>query len=514
MNLGWPLRLIKTVRVQKPEIEGLDYGEFKAPRIAVDTMANRPLKQPRFVNPPSEPQNFAMHSSSLAHLHSTALALSLAILLLTLIGCDTRQAKGPSKPKDRDSTPVRQNNSWHKQPPPGSETTIIFVHGIFSSSETCWANTTTKNYWPSLLAEDPTFRDCGIFIAGYNTEFGSGAFSMEDAVDQLAANFADQQNQGSASPLEATNIVFVGHSTGGILIRDFLLRNYGKLQKKKVGVILLSSPSLGSKYADWLKFVATAYGNKMASQLSKSNPNLANLDDRFRELTGKLSEERGFCLHGIEYLETHFISKPCEQLLRFVQVVTKDDVGQYFGKVRTIPDTDHFTIAAPANRSAEVYKYVRSWYTEFFKQIDCDTSTKTAEDDGPPTTDDLDRIEIPACTIPLLTDEDRKKSGYVESVNQIVNLTDWNVTVAYRYLPKGGSRQDGFATVICKDVYKKLKTHDVLNNFGGPVFICVKHNGRWHPVKWCDFGIMPNRKIYLSHDSRTNSFGVSVEAGG
>lgn len=80
---------------------------------------------------------------------------------------------------------LAQNNSWSTHPSSNSDTTFIFVHGILSSSETCWiykevGDPAKDAYFPQLLSEDPEFSNCGVFSAGYGTELGSGKYSVSD----------------------------------------------------------------------------------------------------------------------------------------------------------------------------------------------------------------------------------------------------------------------------------------------------------------------------------------------
>lgn len=406
-----------------------------------------------------------------------------------------------------------KNNTWYRRPPDLSATNVIFLHGIFSSSQTCWHNPSTKAFWPELLTKDATFKDCGIFLAGYDTEFGSGAFDMINAVKQLQVNFSDQKNEGESSPLDAPEILFVAHSTGGILVREYLTRHYGEFKNKKVGLVLLASPALGSSYADWLGFVADAYGNKMAVQLRKSNPNLQNLDDRFREQFETLPEQRGYCLQGVEFLENHFVSKKGELLLGMGQIVRQSDVGRYFGTARVVPGTDHFSIATPASVEAQGYKYVRTWYTDVFKKVECRLSDVPEPEIGPPIIDDLTGLTVPPLSLAgmrPLTEVDRNKQGYSESLNYITNLTPWNIELAYRFVSKDMTEKDGLATVVVKDVFAKIEDKkDIQYGFGGPVYLAIRHRGKWYPTRWYNFGVHPKRSIYIKYDN--NSFQVIVE---
>ncbi|MFH1299871.1 MAG: hypothetical protein ABIK07_02325, partial [Planctomycetota bacterium] len=135
---------------------------------------------------------------------------------------------------------------------------------------------------------------------------------------------------------------------------------------KKVGLVLVASPSLGSNYADLLSGLSALYKNDMATNLKTSDYRLLDLDDRFRLLTEKSNQDRGFCLKGVEYLEAKFVfGRSLNHLLD--EVVAKENLGKYWGKERRIVGTDHFSIAKPSSAKSEVHVYLRDFWNSFNK---------------------------------------------------------------------------------------------------------------------------------------------------
>jgi len=86
------------------------------------------------------------------------------------------------------------------------------------------------------------FDNPSIFLGGFYTEFNSGYFDFRDAADQLYQAIATGVNP----VLNKRKIVFVTHSTGGIVARQLLVKYVDKFVGKKVGLVLIASPSLGS----------------------------------------------------------------------------------------------------------------------------------------------------------------------------------------------------------------------------------------------------------------------------
>jgi pimeloyl-ACP methyl ester carboxylesterase len=283
---------------------------------------------------------------------------------------------------DLDPTPNRtigsqvqrgKNHLWYREPDDTTDTHLVFVHGIFSSSETAWthwgANPSEDAYWPQIVREDPELGKCAIYLAGYDTRLDSGSFSVKDAAESLHTRLLQTPRGGHAKPLDCPRIVFVMHSTGGLVVRELLVRYGEDFRGRKVGLQMVASPSLGSDYADWLLRLSRAYNNKMAQQLAKSDPYLAGLDDRFRNAVEKNTQERGYCLKVMDLIETKFIGSSWLNPI-FPQVVPESAAGKYSGNAHRIANTNHFTIAAPADSDSDSHVWLKNFLSEFAK-LEC-----------------------------------------------------------------------------------------------------------------------------------------------
>lgn len=283
------------------------------------------------------------------------------------------------------------HGEWLRQPASG--TSVVFVHGILSSGETCWQNE-NGNYWPELLKADKNLESLGIYIFTYQTDIFSGNYRIGDIVDAL------KEQMGLDKVLESNQIVFVCHSMGGIVVRKFLVERAVDLIERKIsiGLFLVASPSLGSSYANWLFYLAQPLGHRQAEALrfTQSNAWLNDLDKEFQNL----KESRKLNILGKELIEDKFISlgpnqldtkkisfwnlpkrlifliwsnKLLRSLLEFfrsqaTQVVEPFSAARYFGDPIKVPTSDHSSIAKPDDARALQHRLLCKFITDLIEK--------------------------------------------------------------------------------------------------------------------------------------------------
>lgn len=232
---------------------------------------------------------------------------------------------------------------------------VVFIHG-FTSDEKCWLNDNGA-YWPELLLNQQTISNCGIYIFTYRTGFNTGTYSLGDVVDSLYEYFCiDHLFDGCA-------VVFVCHSMGGIVARRFLVKQSQELihrNLRKVGLFLVASPSLGSRYASFFGILTSILGHNQAKALefSQSNVWLAELDNDFMALRDRNEIE----VKGKELIEDlALIGK------RFFipQVVEPFSGNRYFGNPYKVPGSNHITIAKPEHEGSVQHRIL----TEFIESL-------------------------------------------------------------------------------------------------------------------------------------------------
>ncbi|MGH8514360.1 MAG: esterase/lipase family protein, partial [Gammaproteobacteria bacterium] len=248
--------------------------------------------------------------------------------------------------------PGSTNNVWYEYN--DSRTVVVFIHGILGDSRDTWTYTdasgAVRQYWPELLFNDRGLGKMSIFLGGYYTGVGSTNYDVHAAAKELwgALNrplaFGDQPV--TESVMDKKHIIFVTHSTGGIIARYLLWQHREMFRDKVVGLVLIASPSYGSQTANTFTLISNLYQQKMAKQLRWGSDVLIDLDRNFKDM---VYERRIPDLLGVEGLENHFIVH--KKLWPDARVVVDEESGgRYFGAPIRLRGTDHFSAAKPHDK--------------------------------------------------------------------------------------------------------------------------------------------------------------------
>jgi len=224
--------------------------------------------------------------------------------------------------------------------------TVVFIHGILSSAETCWRHE-NGTYWPEVIASEKELESEGVYVFSYKTGFFSGTYRLGNAVDSL------KEHLRLDGVLESKKIIFVCHSMGGLVARKFIVERSTDFAAHgtKLGLFLVASPSLGADLANWLAPLARFFGHAQADALrfSQNNAWLLDLDKEFMNA----KEGKRLSIVGKELVEDNFVV--LKSLLK-KQVVEPFSGARYFGEAYKVPDSDHFSIAKIENASAIQHK--------------------------------------------------------------------------------------------------------------------------------------------------------------
>jgi triacylglycerol esterase/lipase EstA (alpha/beta hydrolase family) len=276
--------------------------------------------------------------------------------------------------KDCRSLPL--NNFWYE--PAGERGAIVFVHGIFSQSRTAWlSDEPGGTYWPDLILDDARLSGMAIFMGGYHTTLASGSAEIRDCSDQLFQSLKLIDAFGNPPPLSKSQLVFVCHSTGGIVVRYMLVNHSSAFREKKIGLLLIASPSGGSQLARLFRGIARLYNNRLFQQLEWDSWSLRNLDQEFKNLRNDRTIPG---LVGMEAREARFVYGH-RWLPNISLVVSDESAGRYFGAARLLPDTDHSTAVKPNSRFHPAHTLLVEAVDSFCKVWNT------------PTSDDLARCE-------------------------------------------------------------------------------------------------------------------------
>ena len=289
------------------------------------------------------------------------LAVSGILLVKPLIDAPTIDETGLLPPYWTRVPPPGKNNVWYERN--SSDTVFVFVHGIFSDSRNCWLALNTKDqkqstFWPELVSNDQRFNHPSVFLGGYSTSVDSGPYDVRQAAVELREALKRE------GVLEKKRIIFIGHSTGGIVVRFLIQRNQDLLRSKIIGLALDASPSIGSEWARTLGSIGDFYGNALAQQLRPDNTLLRELDKDFQDLLyNPNSTPQNLRIVGAEGVENFFVVHrwylPDKRI-----VVPEESASRYFGAPQYLAGTDHFTSVKPTSEEHPAHKLLISFYSK------------------------------------------------------------------------------------------------------------------------------------------------------
>jgi triacylglycerol esterase/lipase EstA (alpha/beta hydrolase family) len=98
----------------------------------------------------------------------------------------------------------------------GASTVIVFVHGIFGDAKSTWTN--QDAYWPGMIISDPTFNGADVFVYAYPADVWATL-----SIDELAESMRSVFNSYGLPKYQS--MVFLSHSMGGLVTRDYLIKN-------------------------------------------------------------------------------------------------------------------------------------------------------------------------------------------------------------------------------------------------------------------------------------------------
>lgn len=244
-------------------------------------------------------------------------------------------------------------SSWYQLN--NSNTLFIFIHGLNSDSEKCW--TSPKGiYWPQLIAEDSRFGSPSIFMADFYTALTSNDYGVKDCAKEVFDQLLRTDTYNNPPPIQKKNLVFVTHSTGGIVARYMLEAWSDNFTEKKIGLCLYASPSFGSKLSSRLGAVCSFFNNKLALELQWGSAILEDLDARF---FGLLESDK-LVISGMEAYEN---KAPFKIPFSSVRVVEKDSAARYFGARTLVANSNHSSIVKPESMSCQSHEILLDFLT-------------------------------------------------------------------------------------------------------------------------------------------------------
>ncbi|MDH5670049.1 MAG: alpha/beta hydrolase [Nitrospira sp.] len=245
-----------------------------------------------------------------------------------------------------------------------SDTVVVFVHGILGNSRDTWLHVDSSNhkkhtYWPALVYDDiDNFEKPSIFLGGYYTDPDSGEYGLSDISKDLYRAL-DSRDSAGRRVLDKRNILFVTHSTGGLVARHLLSNNKDAFKPKGVGLVLLASPSYGSRLASTLGWVASMFNNRLAKELQWGSSSIIELDDTFKDLVLDQALRDFSCREAVE---NHFILH-----FRWLPFFSHDSVVERSSASRYCKYD--LSIVKPKDINHPTHKLLVGFYQDEFKRL-------------------------------------------------------------------------------------------------------------------------------------------------
>jgi triacylglycerol esterase/lipase EstA (alpha/beta hydrolase family) len=128
------------------------------------------------------------------------------------------------------------------------------VHGFRGNGIETWSNGTS--YWPDMIVKDRDYDGVDVFTYEYPTSFTDNL-----TLDEIAGNMhAVLQVNGVT---DRQQIIFIAHSMGGVIVRDYLINN-PEIANKTAFIQFLSTPTDGSSLAN----LAVIFNNPQLAKLT------------------------------------------------------------------------------------------------------------------------------------------------------------------------------------------------------------------------------------------------------
>lgn len=127
---------------------------------------------------------------------------------------------------------------------------LVLIHGITGDGISSWSSR-DGTYWPDIMKEDPEFQDFDIYVYQYPTS----AFGQCLPITDIANNMRTHLKNANVFS-EHEQVVFLAHSMGGLVARQFLLRNREAVNKVPL-VMFFATPTAGSWKANIASLLPT-----------------------------------------------------------------------------------------------------------------------------------------------------------------------------------------------------------------------------------------------------------------
>ncbi len=222
---------------------------------------------------------------------------------------------------------------------------IVFVHGFVGDGKGTWTNPRTKAYWPKLIAEDSAFESSDVLVYSYETTALKENLSIDDLAENLRLRL-----ESAGVFRKYQEAVFVAHSMGGVIVRNYLLKYSDRI--KVPMVYFFATPTTGASLGNLASLIGES---PQAEGLKKLEGNLFLQGQMNSWLASPLSRSvHSYCAFetkdtkGVRVVPRESATNLCNERL--------DPIGE-----------DHINIVKPTSVSSDSYVAFKVAYEEVFK---------------------------------------------------------------------------------------------------------------------------------------------------
>jgi len=238
---------------------------------------------------------------------------------------------------------------------------VLFVHGLSGHLYNTWRlgpdstkPTDDPTFWPLWVARD--CQDIAIYLIGYDAPIsrwrGTAMHLPDQATNILARLLAEPT-------LERGPLILIGHSLGGLVIKELLRTAESKsrsqadaanLMARVEKVVFLATPHSGAGLASWgdrLRILARP--SAATASLVRNDSSLRDLNLWYRDW----ANSRGIA---------HLILTEAEPARILGTIVPPDSADPGIANVRPVAiGADHTAICKPIDDTIDIYVFVRDF---------------------------------------------------------------------------------------------------------------------------------------------------------
>lgn len=297
---------------------------------------------------------------------------------------------------------------------------VVFVHGIFGTKDDTWLSENRDVTFPGLLATDAEIKDkVDVFAFEYFTPKFGAAPSLVDLADQLRGDLSDHRVFD-----DHQRVVFLAHSMGGLVVREYLLGNQERIDKVPM-IFFYATPTNGAEMAK-------------VGELASINPQLRGMvpiegNDLLQSIQSRWmnsTKARSIASHcGVEELPTLGI-----------MIVTRSSATSLCNQPLDPFSASHIEIVKPPNRDD-------SRYTRFVSALK--KEVLTADSAEPSHTQPPPRAPSkPTLVVDTIVDEPTKVALEIRNTGRgVAHVHAMRTFVSGNYIPDGGNPDHGIPVV-------------------------------------------------------------------